>query len=80
MISLSGAAATGGSSARVPISSAIRFGSGRTNCTIASATSEMPPAASHGTVSECASTFFPANIGLKTVGPRIAPNTDPNST
>src|SRR6266542_2435899 len=79
-ISRSGAATAGSSASRVPISSAIRFGSGRTNWTITSATSEMPPAASHGTVSESAPTSLPANIGLNTVGPRIAPKTEPKST
>jgi len=58
----------------------MRFGSGRTNWTITSAISEIPPAASHGTVSAPASTSLPANIGLKTVGPRIAPKTEPKST
>src|SRR3954464_1439243 len=40
----------------------------------------MPAAASQGTVSASASSFFPAKSGPKTVGPRIAPNTDPKST
>src|SRR3954467_647311 len=40
----------------------------------------MPAAASQGTVSAAASSFFPAKSGPKTVGPRIAPNTDPKST
>src|SRR5436305_8877010 len=79
-ISRSGAAATGAWSATWPISSAIRFGSGRTSCTRTSATSAMPPAASHGTVSERTPTSLPANMGLKTVGPRIAPKTEPKRT
>ena len=40
----------------------------------------MPPAASHGTVSESTSTSLPAKSGPNTVGPRIAPKTEPNRT
>ena len=40
----------------------------------------IPAAASHGTVSAAASSSRPANSGPNTAGPRIAPNTAPNST
>ena len=40
----------------------------------------IPAAASQGTTSAFASSSRPANSGLKTVGPRIAPNTAPNRT
>src|SRR5207245_2068943 len=61
-------------------SSAIFFVSGRTNETTVAVTRLIPAAASHGTVRLSALTSLPAKSGLKTVGPRIAPNTDPNST
>src|SRR5439155_79734 len=52
----------------------------RTKCTRTRATSASPPAASYGTVSASAFTSFPAKSGPKTVGPRIAPKTEPNNT
>src|SRR5215208_7496930 len=81
MISRSGAAGGRGPTGSCPaISSAIRFGSGRTASTSPSAAKLIAPAASHGTVSALASTSRPANSGPNTAGPRIAPNTEPNST
>src|SRR3954451_8375203 len=60
--------------------SAIFFVSGRTNETTAAVTRLIAAAASHGIVRLSALTSLPAKSGLKTVGPRIAPKTDPNST
>ena len=40
----------------------------------------IPAAASQGTTSASASSSLPANNGLKTVGPRIAPKTAPKRT
>src|SRR5262249_12296677 len=78
-ISFSGAAGgTGPSSA--PSSSAIFLGSGVTHSTTQSASRLMPAAASHGTVNAAASSSRPENSGPNTDGPRIAPNTEPNST
>jgi hypothetical protein len=80
-ISASGAAAPGGGApCWAPIWIAISRVSGRTSITIDIATSAITAAASHGTVSTSGSTFLPANIGLNTAGPSIAPNTDPNRT
>src|SRR4051794_41678282 len=62
------------------MSSAIFFVSGRTRKTIAAETVLIPAAASQGTVNSLASSCLPANSGLKTVGPRIAPNTEPKRT
>jgi hypothetical protein len=56
------------------------LGSGRIISTSPSASRLIPPAASHGTVSAPASRSRPANSGPNTAGPRIAPNTEPNST
>src|SRR3954469_1443205 len=61
-------------------SSAIFFVSGRTNETTVAVIRLIAAAASHGTVRLSALTSLPANSGLNTVGPRIAPKTDPNST
>ncbi|HEY6584941.1 MAG TPA: hypothetical protein VIZ29_08845 [Gaiellaceae bacterium] len=81
MISLSGAAAWLCACVSAgEISSAISRGSGRTKSARANATSETPPATSQGIVSTLASTSFPAKSGLKTAGPRIAPNTAPLRT
>ncbi len=79
-ISRSGAAGALSAAVWVCSSSAIRFGSGRTNSTIASATSMKPPAASHSSASVSPSSSRPCSSGLNTSGPRIAPNTAPNST
>src|SRR3954466_12652052 len=78
-IAFSGAAGTGGPESSAS-SSAITFGSGRTNHTSTNGTTLMPAATSHGTVSVAASTSRPENSGPNTAGPRIAPNTLPNST
>src|SRR5207245_8106787 len=58
----------------------IFFVSGRTRATIVAEPTLIAAAASHGTVRLSAFRFLPAKSGLKTVGPRIAPNTEPNST
>ena len=54
--------------------------SGRTSETIDAVNTLIPAAASHGTVRSSAVSSFPEKSGLKTVGPRIAPKTDPNRT
>src|SRR4051794_12066716 len=56
------------------------FGSRRPAAEIASPTSGNAPAASHGTTSSCGDSGRFANIGPKTTGPQIAPETTPKST
>src|SRR4051812_27310462 len=79
-ISPSGALVSGATASSAASNPAIFFVSGRTNETTVAVTRLMPAAASHGTVRLSALTSLPAKSGLKTVGPRIAPKTDPNST
>ena len=71
-----------GSAAGVPTasSSAMRFGSGRTKSTRASPTSMKHEPTSHRRASESPSRSRPERSGLKTAGPRIAPNTAPKRT
>src|SRR5438093_2401536 len=63
-----------------PISSAICFVSGRTSHAIAADARLRAAAASQGRVNAPASTCFPANNGLNTVGHRMAPHTEPTRT
>ena len=57
------------------------FGSGRTPNEISEAGERRrAPAASHGTTSSCGVSARPANIGPKTSGPQIAPETTPKRT
>ena len=79
-ISRSGAAGACSASGCVCSSSAMRRGSGRTKSTSTTATTMKPTEANHRTASESPSRSLPASSGLKTAGPRIAPNTAPNST
>src|SRR6266536_879312 len=80
-ISPSDAVATGSAVSLAPeMCSEITFGSGRTVSTSAQATSDIPAAASQGTVNVSAETSLPAKSGPKTAGPKMAPNTAPKST
>ena len=69
-----------GSRCRAEMRSAITFVSGRTVRTSANATSDMPAAASQGTVSVLAATSLSEKSGPKTAGPKIAPKMEPNRT
>src|SRR5829696_3035091 len=60
--------------------SPIVFGSGRTSSTSASATAMKATDDHHSSASESPSSSRSASSGLKTSGPRIAPNTAPKST